>query len=363
MAKVGLGVVGCGDVAFRTYFPAIATMGDKADLVAVCDTRAERGEKAREQFGAARAYADLDALLDDKAVDVVVNLTSVSSHASVGMKALQAGKHLYQEKPIASALEDADALIGEAEHRDLLIVCAPGVSLTPARQRVADVVRSGELGRVGLARATGLTDGPARWDDYSSDPSWFYEDDVGPLIDTGVYAVDYLVHVLGPARRVAAFVGLVRPEITATARGAANKHVRAETPDSYSILLEFDGPSLAQLAASFSVPVARGPAVEFLGDKGTVAVWEVWDTPQTEMMLAGEQSWTPLDPPETASVGVERSYTMGLSHLVDCLLSETRPVLDGRRGRHVLEIMLAARESAATRKSIDLRTSPEVTEG
>lgn len=360
MAKIGLGVVGCGDVAFRTYFPAIATMGDKAGLVAVCDTRSERAKKAREQFGAARAYADLEALLDDKAVDVVVNLTNVSGHAGVGMKALQARKHLYQEKPIASTLADADALIDEAEHRDLLIVCAPGVSLTPARQRVADVVRSGELGRVGLARATGLTDGPARWDDYSSDPSWFYEDDVGPLIDTGVYAVDYLVHVLGPARRVSAFAGLVRPDIAATARGAAEKRVRAKTPDTYDILLEFDGPSYAQLACSFCVPVARGPAVEFFGDKGTIAVWEVWDTPQAEMMLAGEQSWTPLDPPEAASVGVEASYVMGLSHLVDCFLTGEKPVLDGRRGRHVLEVMLAAKESASTGKSIELARSPEL---
>jgi predicted dehydrogenase len=77
------------------------------------------------------------------------------------------------------------------------------------------------------------------------------------------------------------------------------------------------------------------------------------------MMLAGEQSWTPLDPPEAASAGVEASYVMGLSHMVDCLLTGEKPVLDGRRGRHVLAAMLAAKESASTSKAIELEPPGE----
>jgi predicted dehydrogenase len=354
--RIGLGVIGCGDVAFRSYLPPLAEFADKARLVATCDVSAERAEQARERFGAEHAYTDAGELLEDAAVEAVINLTPVRHHFSVGLQCLEAGKHLYQEKPIAGTVEEADRLIAAAEERGLTLVCAPATNLLPSRSYGRALITGGKIGRVVLAVAHGSAGGPARWEGYSSDPTWFYQEGAGPVIDTGVYAIDYLVDTLGPARRVFGFAGIAFPEVVSRARGAPGKRIKVTAPDNSVIALDFGEAVFACLDSSFCVLGQHGPALEFYGEEGVLAVHHWWDQPALEIMRPGggwEAVTVPADFPALPGLG----WAVGVLHLVECLLSGAKPVLSGQRARHVLEIMLAAGESSRSGRAVDLRTT------
>jgi predicted dehydrogenase len=357
MRKVRLGVVGCGDVAFRSYLPPLPKFADKAELVATCDSTVERAERARERFGAKRAYQTLSELLADDDVDAVMNLTPVRWHVAVGMECLKAGKHLYQEKPLATTLGEADALIAEAGKRGLMLVCAPATNMLPSRQYGRHLLREGSIGRVVLALAHGSTGGPARWLDYSSDPTWFYQKGAGPLIDTGVYAIDYLVDTLGPARRVMGLAGIAVPEVTSQAEGAQGKQIQVTAADNTALLVDFGNATFGVLDSSFCVVAQHGPPVEFHGERGSLAIRHWWEDPALEIHPDGAGGWEAVTVPEEFASLPDFGWAVGVLHLVDCVLTGTPPALSGQRARHVLEIMLAVYESSREGRAVEMKTS------
>jgi predicted dehydrogenase len=356
MQKLRLGVVGCGDVAFRSYLPPLSNFADKAELVATCDVVAERARKAQEQFGARRAHQKIEDLLADDEVDAVINLTPVRYHTAVGMACLQAGKHLYQEKPLTSTVAEAGALIDEAEKRGVTLVCAPATNMLPSRRYGRQLLREGAIGRVVLAVAHASTGGPARWLDYSSDPSWFYQEGAGPLVDTGVYAIDYLVDTLGPARRVMGLAGIAVPEVTSQAEGAKGKPIRVTAPDNTALLIDFGGATFGVLESSFCVVAQHGPPMEFYGDRGSLAVHHWWDDPALEIFREGADRWEPVAIPAEFASLPDFGWAVGVLHLVDCVLTGATPVLSGHRARHVLEIMLAAYDSSREGRVREMKT-------
>lgn len=357
MRRIGLGVVGCGDVAFRSYLPQFGTFAEKATLVATCDVALERARRAQEEFGAERAYGEIGDLLADADVDAVVNLTPVRYHSAIGLECLRAGKHLYQEKPLAGTMEEADTLIAEAEKRGLSLVCAPATNLLPSRRYGRQLLRDGAIGRVVLAVAHGSAGGPARWLDYSSDPSWFYEAGAGPVVDTGVYAIDYLVDTLGPAKRVMGLAGVAFPEVVSQAEGAKGKKIKVEAPDNTALLLDFGNATFAVMDSSFCVVAQQGPALEFYGDQGTLSVKHWWDSPALEINRGAGAGWEPVALPAEFASLPDIGWAVGVLHLADHLLEGSPPILSGERARHVLEIMLAGPRSSQEGRAVDLQTS------
>ncbi|MCJ7750887.1 MAG: Gfo/Idh/MocA family oxidoreductase [Armatimonadetes bacterium] len=357
MRKLRLGVVGCGDVAFRSYLPPISRFADKAELVATCDSAVERAKSAQERFGAKRAYQKLSELLADDEVDAVINLTPVRWHAEVGMECLKAGKHLYQEKPLASTVGESDALIVEAETRGVTLVCAPATNMLPSRRYGRHLLREGAIGKVVLAVAHASTGGPARWLDYSSDPTWFYQEGAGPLIDTGVYAIDYLVDTLGPARRVMGLAGIAVPEVVSQAEGAKGKGITVAAPDNAALLMDFGNATFAVLESSFCVVAQQGPPLEFYGGRGSLAVHHWWDDPALEIYREGADQWEPVTIPAEFASLPDFGWGVGVLHLVDCVLTGAAPTLSGQRARHVLEIMLAVYESSREGRAVEMKTS------
>ena len=102
--KVKVGLVGCGVIAHRQYVPGIAGM-PTAEFVAVCDAVEERARAQAARFNIPQVYTDLDEMLERSGIDLLVNLTQIPYHFDVNMRALQAGKHVYTEKPLASTVE------------------------------------------------------------------------------------------------------------------------------------------------------------------------------------------------------------------------------------------------------------------
>jgi len=184
---VRVALIGVGDVAGRDYLPEWDRLRGRAEIAIVCGRSPERVGRVAAALGVDSWSTDYRAAVASD-IDAVVNLTPIGAHYEITRAALEAGRHVYTEKPLASSPDRARALRDIAAERHLMLVCAPSIMLFPQIVYVQELLHSGELGTVRSARVQALTGVPP-WPGYESDPSQFFEADTGPLVDMGVYQI------------------------------------------------------------------------------------------------------------------------------------------------------------------------------
>lgn len=269
----GVAIIGCGYVA--DFY--MSTLPNHPELVVhgVYDRDPVRLQAFVEHH-ALRAYADAASLLADPAVDLVLNLTNPHSHFAVSRQALEAGKHVYSEKPLALDLGEARALIDLAAHRGLSLRAAPATHLGEAARATADVVATGGLGAIRVVYAE-LDDGMVfrggceSWRSASGAP-WPAADEfgIGCTLQHASYYVTWLCELFGPVRSVTAFAS----------RQIDDKGVLPAPDglaDDFSVsCLTFDNGVVARLTCGLVAP--RDRRLRIVGDKGVLTVQDGWDT-------------------------------------------------------------------------------------
>jgi predicted dehydrogenase len=262
-AVAGVAVVGCGYV-FDHY---MSTWDRHPGLVlhGVYDRSRARVDAVTQAYGL-HGYPSVEALLDDPDVEIVVNLTSIDSHHRVTHAALQAGKHVYTEKPVAASLEQTEELYATAAARGLSLVSAPSNALSPTLQSMWKAVREGAVGRPRLVYAE-FDDNPIylmrpeNWRSRTGAP-WPYRDEYqhGCTIEHGGYHLLWLCAIFGPVASVTAFSKQVVPDKTDEPLDPA------ETPDFSVAVLDFASGVVARLTFSIAAPLAHG--MRIVGDRG-----------------------------------------------------------------------------------------------
>ncbi len=326
---VRIAIVGCGNV-LGAYLSLIERLGQQgqAELIALCARRGRPpclpGTSIAPAF-----YADYVEMLRRDDVDVVVILTPMLTHAAIAKAALQAGKHVLVEKPLATSLEEGRDLVALARQVGRYLACAPFTVLSPTFQTIAVRLSHGDIGRVVGARGRYGWAGPD-WTD------WFYKAGGGALFDLGVYNLTTLTGWLGPVRRVTAMTGVAVPQRIVNGRPV---HVEAE--DNAQILLDFGNSCFATVLTGFAIQQYRGPGLELFGTEGTIYLHgDDWDPDGYEIWQNAAGCWQYFK--ETHP---EWSWTDGLRHLVECIHNRTVPIVTPEHALHVLEVMLAARVS------------------
>jgi predicted dehydrogenase/sugar phosphate isomerase/epimerase len=255
-------VVGCGNIA-GPYGEGMRTHRE-IRILGASDIDPSRARAWTEKNGG-RAYENLDAVLADPEVEAVINLTIQHAHVEVVTRALEAGKHVHSEKPLAPTHAEAAALVALAERKGLRLSCAPVTWLGEAQQTAWKLVRDGALGTPRVAYAA--VDW-ARLETWHPNPIPFYA--AGPVFDVGVYPVTLLTAWFGPVRRVTAGGAILLPE----RKTKDGKPFTLTTEDWTVSVLEFAGGLRARLTANFYVgePVENRPGLEVHGDAGSVAL-------------------------------------------------------------------------------------------
>jgi predicted dehydrogenase len=355
-AKIGVAIVGCGDVAHRWYLPALASLGGMVEVVACCDANPERAERAAAAVAdwspGATPYTDLDRMLAGEQLDAVLNITPAPAHGRVTRAALDAGLHVYSEKPIASTMAEADELIELARERDRHLICAPAVAVTRRFRWLAEIVASDRFGRLTLAVAHHADPGPASWREYTGDPTVFYGRGVGPLVDHGIYRLHGLTMLMGPVRRVQAMGSIGIPTRVVRGGPLTGRTIEVTAPDHMLINLEFASGAIGQLLASFGTPATQAPWLELHFERATISFPagsqydrhlgpSIYVDDDSPLGLEGWTHGTRPPPPDDPLDLVE----MGPAHFIAVLRGEEPPVLTAEHARHVLEIMLAASAS------------------
>jgi predicted dehydrogenase len=361
-----LGLIGCGDVAFRTYIPGILADAARATVAATFDPVLERAENAAAVFPNATAYVEFEPFLQHAGLEAVFNLTPAPLHAEVTGRAFDHGLHVFSEKPIAATVAEGQALVERAKQNGLVYLCAPATMATDRFQWIKGFMAEGRMGTPTVATGQMANLGPANWRQYTGDPSVFYKKGVGPILDIGVYVLHGITGLFGPAKRVQSFAGISIPERTVLIPRLQGEKVTVETPDVSMIQLDFGNNSYAQILSSFAVPGSQAPAMEVHGSDASLTVWlDDWysaagpiDFIQRDPSPAGLSGWQKrVYPPAPIGHAGENLIWSGPRHFVSVLNGTQQPILTAEHAIHILDIILSSAESATSGKAIELNTS------
>lgn len=338
---VRLGIIGCGNVlsAYRASIDKLRTAGQVTVTVA-CGRESQRAT-ARTELGTDQFTTDAAEVLRSAEVDLVLILTSMNQHAALVRSALKAGKHVLVEKPMATSLADASALVEVAQRSRGHLVCAPFTILSPTFQILSRRIRAGDIGRPCSARARYGWSGPW-WSE------WFYRPGGGCLFDLGVYCLTSLTGLLGPVKRVMAMTGVAIPE-----REINGRTIRVEAEDNAQVLLDFGEAAFGVVTSGFTLQQYRNPALEIYGTSGTLQMLgDDWDPDGYELWQNSIGAWQVFK--ETVP---DWSWTDGLRHLVECIHTGARPLVTPEHARHVLEIMLKAQQSGREGRALNIEST------
>jgi predicted dehydrogenase len=262
----GIGIIGAGNILGRylkgmSRFPALHVVG--------CAARsAERARAAAEEHGIA-SFDSVSELLAAPEVDVVLNITTPLAHAETIGAALDAGKHVYVEKPITATLSEAERLVAQAEAAGLLLGSAPDTFLGSAAQTARRAVDDGLIGEpIGVAGF--ITSG--RVETWHPDPTFLFQPGGGPVADMGPYYLTSMVNLVGPLSSVSARGRIGSPTLTVTSPDRRVDSVTVTTPTHVSAVLEFRSGVIGTLLASFDAWDHHLPRIELYGTEGTLTV-------------------------------------------------------------------------------------------
>ncbi len=267
---MNIAIIGTGFVA--DYYMTTLRNYPQLKLLGAFDRSAERLKVFVAHYKV-RAYESFEAILADKDVQIVLNLTTPESHYAISRAALEAGKHVYSEKPLAMDFNDAKALVEFAAVNGLTLAAAPANGLSDAQSLVSQSIS--EIGTPRLVYAE-MEDGPvfrdkwATWRSQSGAP-WpgLHEFEIGCTLEHAGYALSWLVSLFGPVESVTAF-----SSITFQNKGPGTEHLHM-APDFSVGCLRFKSGLVARLTSGLAMPKDR--SLTIVADKGSITVDDLWD--------------------------------------------------------------------------------------
>lgn len=342
---VGVGVVGAGVISTQ-YLRNLTAMPD-LDVRFVADLDGERAAAQAAAFGVP-ASGPVDALLADERIEIVVNLTVPRAHVDIGLAALAAGKHVWNEKPLALDRSGGRALLDTARAGGLRVAAAPDTFLGAGIQTARRLVDAGGIGRPLTALALMQGPGPESW---HPDPAFLFQDGAGPLFDLGPYYLTTLVQLLGPITRVSAVRSRGRAQRTIGSGPKAGQRFEVTVPTHVGAVYEFAGGASAQSVFSFDSPLKRR-LVEITGTDGTLAVPDpnTFAGPVLVHRADGNVETVP-----TAEAVTTRGA--GVLELARAIRAGRPERASGELGYHVLDAMVATLEAAEAGKPVELTST------
>jgi predicted dehydrogenase len=346
--KIRVGVIGCGSVS-RMYFPNLSAC-PFVELVAVCDIIPERAKAAADKFRIPNHYPNIASLLGGAPFELLVNLTDMQAHEHLNRQAIEAGKHVWSEKPIANSLAAGQELLALSRTKGLRLWGAPTVVQSPQFAFMAQTLAAGTLGQVASAHASYGHLGP----DWAA---FFYTKGGGSLPDLGVYNLTFLTGLLGPARSVAAMTSIVTPKRRIQGKG----EMTVTEEDNAMVLLDHGHGVLSHIECGFNYFNPNDHA--YTGqDHHTLSV-----TGRQGLMKLAGYDWGPhavdlstaQEPKFKCHADAKHDYVWenGASLCAECLATGKEPLFTPEHALHVVEIITAARESQAAGKQLKLTST------
>jgi predicted dehydrogenase len=343
-AALRVGVVGCGVIAARYVEGSAAFAHWRPVACADLDPAAAAAFAERH----ALQQRSVDGLIAAADVDLVLNLTPPQAHEAIVRAALEAGKHVYTEKPLAATATAARGLVTEAEQRGLRLGCAPDTFLGAAYVAGRRLIEDGAIGRPLGAAATMLVGGPDSW---HPNAEMFYRAGGGPLLDIAPYYLTAIVSLLGPVASVAGFAETPTAERTLGAGVRAGETITVEVPTHAATVLRLASGALATMTVSFE---ASGQYLSNLVVHGSMASLLLPDANAFGGEVLVRRGGADSEAVSYESREAQETRGLGIEELAQALAAGRAHSADGRLALHVLEIAEAVVRAAEDGRVVDV---------
>ena len=333
MKVTKIGIVGIGAIS-GIYLENLKSMYDNLEVVAICDLVREKAEKAQEQYNIPKLYDTMYELFEDDEIEIVLNLTRPYEHYGVTKAALEAGKHVYSEKPLAASLEEGIELVELARKQGRMLGGAPDTFLGAGLQTCRKLIDDGFIGEPVAASAHMLCHGHESW---HPDPAFYYRYGGGPMMDMGPYYITALISLLGSVKSVHSVAKTTFPQRTITSQPLAGTVVDVEVPTHITGILNFASGVVGTIVTSFDVYYPTQAKLEIYGTKGTLILPDPNYFSGPIYLLRpedGEMKEIPLCFDHS-----ENSRGLGLSDMARALTESTDFRTSCKQTYHVLEIL------------------------
>ena len=400
--KVRVGAVGCGVVASAYYFPYLMDM-ENVELTAVCDLNKKRADECMRLFGAKASFSDYYEMLDKAEVDAVFILTGPGTHAKFALEAIARGKHILLQKPMATNMDDANAITDAVRDAGLVAVVEPSKStiLDEDFMHMKEIVDAGALGDPYWFNFVPI--GPDHYHPVLSGNPYgvgaFYSKDSGGMVFDYPYGPTQIVTLLGDCKSVSGMAKISVPDrevvpdsvyddYLKTASDPRNSNywdvvvdeprtqeVKMEAPDNAFSVYEMTSGALGVYhVGRLFHPMPKGSTgggLEIFGTDGNL----IFDrSPYTASIISSKKDLLPSTDKDgwyhipkrgdqskakwpQPTPGSFHYYHRSSQHFIDCIVEGKDPVVNVEWGRHITEMMYGVLESSRTGKRYEMTTT------
>ncbi len=345
MRKVQVGVIGCGRISPQYLDNLVKRFPFCLEVMACADLVPEQAQARAAEYGIDRACSTHE-LLADPEIEIVVNLTVPAAHYQVSMAALEAGKHVYTEKPLAVTREEGARLIERARQKGLLVCGAPDTFLGAGLQTCRRIIDDGWIGTPITAQALIAM---------GVHVERYHKLGVGPMFDMGPYYVTALVALLGPVRRVTGSAQTPFPQKSNpdTLADDFGRTYTVDTPTNVSGVLDFQTGGIGVVTTTCEI-LGYTPRLEIYGTEGILTCNDpnMFGGPVYLRRRWGETREMPL-----THGYADRNRGLGIADMAYAIRDRRLPRASGELAYHVLDVMHAIHDASRTGCHVDLKST------
>ena len=348
---MNVGVIGCGNIS--SAYLKNGLIFNQMKILACADVNAHASEIKAWEFGLRQMK--VDELLSCPEIDIVLNLTTPQAHVEVNLMALEAGKHVYCEKPFGLDREGAQGVLELAAKKGLKVGCAPDTFLGGGHQACRRLIDSGLVGRITSGTAFMLCHGHESW---HPAPGFYYKKGGGPLFDMGPYYLTALVNLLGPVRKVMAMTNR-SSDLREGIKANEGKTFPVEIDTHVTALLEFASGAIITLITSFDVwKHSDYKDIELYGTEGSLHLPDPnCFSGDLRFFCAGlSADWCKADNPNIYN---DNTRGIGLADMAASIVLNRSHRCSGTLAFHVLDVMCAIVESNETDRAVVISSTCE----
>lgn len=340
--RIKVGVIGCGAIAQRRHLPEYAARKD-VEIVAVCDFHLSRAQEVSEMFGGKKAYDRHEELLADKDIEAVSICTPNHLHAAVSIEAMKAGKHVLCEKPMATTMKEAEAMVTAAKENGVFLMVGHNQRLMPIHQKAKEILQGGSLGKVLSFQTVFGHSGPENWS-IDGEKSWFFQKEaaiVGAMGDLGVHKADLIRWLLAD-------------EITEVSALYGSLHKTIAVDDHAILLMKTQKGAVGTLTASWTYYPNEVNHTLLYCEKGTLKIGVDPKFGVIVEHMDGRIDQFHLDKVQTNDLGGQTNSGV-IDHFIEGIVSGKGPEINGEEGLRALKVIVSAIEAANKSAAVKIK--------
>ena len=345
---INIGIIGCGKIAQVRHIPEYAENPD-VKLAAFFSPNRARAQEQADKYGG-KVYDTAEALLADPGIDAVSICAANYAHAELSMQALNAGKHVLCEKPMATTLADCEAMVECAKKNGKFLMIGHNQRLAKAHMEPKRLIDEGLIGDIITFRTSFGHGGPETWSISPGKNVWFFDKKkaaMGVMADLGVHKTDLIQYLTG--QRVGRTTARL---VTLDKRGEDGELIGVD--DNAVCIYELSGGAFGTMTASWTYYGAEDNSTVLYGTRGEM---RIYDDPAHSIVVKLADGQEQVYDVEQIQTNDNQTKSGVIDLWVDCLKNNRAPEISGESALYAMRAVFASIESSQTGKTVEIEAN------